>query len=89
MYTDLRDFEPDFVFQYDSRVYGEVWIEVEKVGGGYVGDEYPGLWGYRIWDNPAGEGEPLTQGRDLEAGSPINHMAAGKTALNMFEEGEE
>jgi len=58
----------DFSAEYSTNV-GDVRIELEKVGGGYSGDPYPGQWRYRLLR----DGEPFYGGRDLYCGDPHTH----------------
>lgn len=69
MYTDMRDFEPEYTTEIDGLT-----VEIEKAGGGTVGKEYDGRWTYRI----SQEGVPVIFGNDLFTGTPKTHAQAAE-----------
>lgn len=66
-YTDLRDFSCEF-----TGPVGDVWVQVEKLGGGTVGKAYDGKWRYIVTRN----GEEIERGQDFESGTPMTHERA-------------
>lgn len=91
-YLDLRDFNPEFIWQFDLDDGREVWVEIEKLGGGVVGQTYQGTWRYMVWLDPKrADGTLLIYGQDCESGSEINHLEAAQMAvdwINDHQDGE-
>jgi hypothetical protein len=67
-YTDLRDFHAE----YSIRIMGFT-VNIEKLGGGTVGESYEGTWRYIVTD-PGGQ--EVARGQDLRTGTPHTHRAA-------------
>jgi hypothetical protein len=73
-YTDLRDFEPETVFEVPG--YGQdhlpLSIAIAKSGGGRVGRTYKGLWRAVV----SYDGRELYRGGDLNTAQPSTHGEA-------------
>lgn len=77
MYTDLRDFEAEVTFRIPKlyRNDKDVYIHIEKSGGGTVGDEYTGTWRYVIdYDGT----ERIYCGQDFKTPMPYTHESAAR-----------
>lgn len=57
-HTDLRDFSPEYETSTDSGLF----IQVEKLGGGTVGERYTGTWRYVVSN---ADGEEIASGQDF------------------------
>ena len=68
-YTDLRDFHAEF----ETTEHGAK-IEIEKLGGGTIGQTYVGTWRWRA-TFPGGR---VIQGQDLVTGMPKTHQQAAE-----------
>lgn len=83
-YTDLRDFNCEYreVFEGEHNGRPEAFVvEIEKMGGGTVGEKYAGeYWRYvaRFSD-----GVKIAQGQDLLMGSPATHQDAAQAVFDM------
>lgn len=76
-YTDLRDFNAEYtvvVPTMTTDVEPALIIEIEKLGGGTVGQRYTGRWRYRAYYG----GHLFAQGQDLETGSYLSHRRAAR-----------
>ncbi len=73
-HTDLRDFEPEAVFQVPGFEGDDtpLSIAIAKAGGGTLGRAYPGLWQAVA----AYGGRELYRGGDLNIGRPHTHRQA-------------
>lgn len=76
-YTDLRDFAAEYTYQADSGL----TVQVEKLGGGTVGEKYVGLWRYIVTDS---KGAELGRGQDMESGLPHGHRSAARIVAEYF-----
>jgi hypothetical protein len=76
-YTDLRDFEAEYVKcgQYLN-------VEIEKLGGGTLGKAYEGHWRYRVTEIETGD--VLYQGQDLHTGTPKTHAEAVRLLMDFL-----
>jgi hypothetical protein len=77
-YTDLRDFDPEAMYEFPDGAK----VEIEKLGGGTVGESYTGTWRYRHTDSDG----VVEQGQDLEVGSPHTHAQVAKVVAEYFSE---
>lgn len=76
-YTDLRDFNAEYtvvVPTMTTDVEPALIIEIEKLGGGTVGELYTGTWRYRAYYG----GHLFAQGQDLETGTAYCHDGAAQ-----------
>lgn len=80
-YTDLRDFEREYVTEIDGYT-----IEIEKLGGGTVGRECTGTWRYRVID--AG-GDIVAKGQDCTTGTPHTHAYVANEIIAKYFLGDE
>lgn len=69
-YTDLRDFTCEY-----SGIVGDVTVQIEKLGGGTVGESYTGTWRYIVTRR---SGKEIQRGQDLESGTPWTHAQAAR-----------
>jgi hypothetical protein len=76
-YSDLRDFEPEYVTTIDTAT-----VEIEKLGGGTVGGKYVGTWRYRHTDANG----RVELGQDLETPMPHTHREAARIVADYFSE---
>lgn len=72
-----EDFDPEYAATRDG-----VRVEVEKVGGGTVGEAYEGYWRYAAH---AEDGELLGCGNDFHTGTPVTHHIAARWILEFLE----
>lgn len=70
-YTDLRDFCPEYTVDV-----GDVTIQIEKLGGGTLGEAYSGTWRYIVTDNSTGE--EVARGQDMMTPMPATHARAAE-----------
>jgi hypothetical protein len=78
-YTDLRDFEIEYSYvALDGRT-----IQLEKLGGGTIGQAYTGTWRYILLD---AEGVEVTRGQDYETHIPHTHEEAAKDLADFFDQ---
>lgn len=73
-YTDLRDFEPETVFDIPGvgQDHRPLSIAIAKTGGGTVGRAYDGLWRAVV----TYDGWELYRGGDLDTPQPCTHGEA-------------
>lgn len=77
-YTDMRDFEPEYTTEIDGLT-----VEISKVGGGTVGEQYEGRWIYHVT-----RGDKIIMfGNDLYTGTPKTHAQAAQLVYD-FQSGE-
>ncbi|MFE6739848.1 hypothetical protein [Streptomyces tubercidicus] len=53
---------------------GDVAVQIEKLGGGTVGESYTGTWRYIV----SRAGQEIQRGQDLECGTPWTHTEAAR-----------
>lgn len=63
----------------------DLTVSVYKLGGGEIGEQYTGLWGYQVCDY---EGTVLIEGEDLRTGMPHSHARAARVAADFAMVGE-
>src|SRR5512140_607192 len=81
-YTDLRDFTPEFIADTSDGTR----LELEKLGGGTVGEAYDGTWRYVV-TFPAAYGRESRQerGQDLETPLPKTHEEAAEILCDFLD----
>lgn len=79
-YTDLRDFEPEVTFDVPALYEADhaLTIQIEKSGGGTVGEEYAGNWRAIVTLG----GTELYRGQDLDTGTPHTHEQAARVVAD-------
>lgn len=65
-YTDLRDFSEEYKTTTDDGL----TVQIEKLGGGTVGNAYTGTWRYIVTN---ASGVEVARGQDCETGMPHTH----------------
>lgn len=65
-YTDLRDFSCEY-----TGIVGDVTVQIEKLGGGTLGETYSGTWRYIVTRSETGE--EIRRAQDCETGMPHTH----------------
>ncbi len=75
-YTDLRDFECEYVL-----TQGDLMIEIEKLGGGTVGQAYTGQWRYVV----KVAGREAARAQDVNTGMPHTHADVAALVANVFD----
>lgn len=84
-YSDLRDFDAEYIVRLaDGETGYEYWVEIEKLGGGTIGEMYVGIWRYMIFHSVSDPDSLIVKGQDLHSGTPINHLEAARSALDFY-----
>jgi hypothetical protein len=76
-YTDLRDFEPEYTTTTDNGL----TVQIEKLGGGTVGNAYAGLWRYIV---TTASGTFVARGQDVATGMPHTHAEVAEMVADSF-----
>jgi len=84
----LEAFDSEFtwdeqVYMDNGSGYVDVHVEVEKFGGGTVGERYEGLWIYTV----SVDGEVKAWGKDFRTGIAHTHKYVAKMVATMYAEG--
>ncbi len=77
-YTDLRDFSAEHTQTMDN----ELTVQIEKMGGGTLGEAYAGTWRY-IVTNAAGI--EVARGQDFTTGMPHTHAEVAVLVAEYFD----
>lgn len=86
--SDLEDFEPEASFSF----YAEgIYVELEKAGGGTIGNAYTGAWRYKVYRIDKKNGNNKTEierGQDLVTHIPKTHQSAAIELSTSYYNGE-
>lgn len=85
-YTDLRDFNAELVAYFEDDNLDIIEVQVQKVGGGRVGEYYEGTWRY-IVTNTSG-GAEVARGQDFQSAVTITHQRAAEIIFKIIDNKE-